>query len=191
MIIGITGGSGCGKTTLLNLIRDKGGVVIDCDAVYHDLLKRDTAMLASIEKRFPGVVTDGVLDRKKLGSIVFADEKALLDLNAITHEAIIRAVKLQISGEATLVAIDAIALFESGLNTLCDTTVAITAPPEERVRRLMARDNISESYARNRISAQPSDSWFREKCEYLLENDKDVNTFLSKCVAFLDTLGIM
>lgn len=191
MIIGITGGSGCGKTTLLNLIRDKGGVVIDCDAVYHDLLKRDTAMLASIEERFPGVVTDGVLDRKKLGSIVFADEKALLDLNAITHEAIIRAVKLQISGEAALVAIDAIALFESSLNTLCDTTVAITAPLEERVRRLMARDNISESYARSRIAAQPSDSWFRERCEYLLENDKDVNTFLSKCVAFLDTLGIM
>ena len=191
MIIGITGGSGCGKTTLLNLIRDKGGVVIDCDAVYHDLLKRDTAMLASIEERFPGVVIDGVLERKKLGSIVFADEKALLDLNAITHEAIIRAVKLQISGEATLVAIDAIALFESGLNTLCDTTVAITAPLEERVQRLMARDNISESYARSRISAQHDDLWFRKNCHFHLENDKDVNTFLSKCVAFLDTLGIM
>lgn len=191
MIIGITGGSGCGKTTLLNLIRDKGGVVIDCDAVYHNLLKRDTAMLASIEKRFPGVVIDGVLDRKKLGSIVFADEKALHDLNAITHEAIIRAVKLQISGEATLVAIDAIALFESGLNTLCDTTVAITAPLEERVRRLMARDNISESYARSRISAQHDDLWFRQRCGYTLENDGDFEIFLSKCVAFLAEFGIM
>ena len=88
MIIGITGGTGCGKTTALQLIADLGGLVIDCDRVYHDLLKTDRAMLSELERRFPGTVENGQLNRKKLASIVFADEKALLDLNGITHKAV-------------------------------------------------------------------------------------------------------
>lgn len=88
MIIGITGGTGCGKTTALSVIADLGGVIIDCDKVYHDLLKTDTAMLDAIESRFPGTVIDSVLDRKALAAIVFSDENALKDLNAITHGAV-------------------------------------------------------------------------------------------------------
>ena len=56
MIIGITGGTGCGKTTLLNVIREKGGLVLDCDAIYHELLKSNQEMLAAIATRFPGVI---------------------------------------------------------------------------------------------------------------------------------------
>ena len=74
LIIGITGGSGSGKTTLLNLIRVRGGLVLDCDEIYHDLLKTDESLLRAIENRFPGVVDETGLDRKKLGSIVFSDE---------------------------------------------------------------------------------------------------------------------
>ena len=85
MIIGITGGTGCGKTTLLEEIRKLGGTVLDCDAIYHQLLKTDNAMLSAIDARFPGVVEEGILNRKKLGAIVFSDEQALLDLNKITH----------------------------------------------------------------------------------------------------------
>ena len=73
MILGITGGTGCGKTTALQAIRELGGIIIDCDAVYHVLLQTDKKMLAAIEKRFPGTVVDGKLDRKKLGPIVFSD----------------------------------------------------------------------------------------------------------------------
>ena len=79
MILGITGGTGCGKTTLLDLIRDRGGLVLDCDAIYHELLKTDMDMLHAIADRFPGCVEEGVLDRKKLGAIVFNDEQALQD----------------------------------------------------------------------------------------------------------------
>ena len=70
MIIGITGGTGCGKTTLLNVIREKGGLILDCDAVYHQLLISDKEMLAAIDARFPDTVEDGSLNRKKLGAIV-------------------------------------------------------------------------------------------------------------------------
>ena len=191
MIIGITGGTGCGKTTLLNLIREQGGLVLDCDQIYHELLISAPDMLSAIENRFPGVVEDGSLNRKKLGAIVFADEAALLDLNRITHAAVKQEVLQRLKTKPALVAIDAIGLFEGKLAELCDVTVAVTAPEEARVRRLMARDNISEEYARSRIAAQHEDRWFQERCTYVLENNGTLDAFATKCLAFLHTLGIM
>ena len=102
MIIGITGGSGCGKTTMLDLIREKGGLVLDCDAIYHRLLREDPTLLAAIEARFPGVVEDGQLQRKKLGNIVFSDENALSDLNKITHSAVKAEVLRQLQAQPKL-----------------------------------------------------------------------------------------
>ena len=191
MIIGITGGTGCGKTTLLNCIAEKGGLVLDCDAIYHRLLQEDAGLLEAIEHRFPGVVENGQLQRKKLGNIVFADKKALADLNAITHTAIKNEVERQLQSQPKLAAIDAIALFESGLAALCHTTVAVTAPEEDRVRRLMARDGISEEYARKRIAAQPSAAEYGALCQHILENDGDICAFRAKCLAFLAKFDII
>lgn len=191
MIIGITGGTGCGKTTLLNAIRDRGGLVLDCDVIYHELLQTDREMLDAIDARFPGVVEGGQLNRKKLGSIVFADDQALLDLNAITHTAVKREVLRRLEEKPKLAAIDAIGLFEGGLAEICDVTVAVTAPVEERVKRLMNRDGISEAYARSRIAAQHDEQWFRSRCDITLVNNQNLDVFTAKCVAFLDTLDIM
>ena len=191
MIIGITGGTGCGKTTLLNAIRDRGGLVLDCDVIYHELLQTDREMLAAIDARFPGVVEDGQLNRKKLGSIVFSDDQALLDLNAITHTAVKREVLRRLGEKPSLAAIDAIGLFEGGLAELCDVTVAVTAPEEVRVRRLMLRDNISEDYARSRIAAQHKEDWFRQRCHCTLENNGTEIQFREKCLAFLKNRDII
>lgn len=191
MILGITGGTGCGKTTLLRLLEERGGRVLDCDAIYHGLLSSDPALLFAIERRFPGVVEGGVLQRRKLGAIVFADTGALRDLNAITHGAVKEEVLRRLSDRPSLAAIDAIALFEGGLAELCDCTVAVTAPVEARVRRLMARDGIPEDYARSRIAAQQPDAWFREKCDYVLENTGTQKQFSHKCLAFFRQIGIM
>ena len=191
MILGITGGTGCGKTTLLKEIQKLGGLVLDCDAIYHELLRTDAAMLRAIENRFPGVVEAGLLNRKKLGAIVFTDEQALQDLNAITHSAVKQAVLRRLEEKPALAAIDAIGLFEGGLAELCDVTVAVTAPTELRVQRLMQRDGISESYARSRIEAQHEALWFRERCDYTLVNDEEIDAFATKCIAFLRHLGIM
>ena len=191
MIIGITGGTGCGKTTLLTEIEKLGGLVLDCDAIYHELLRSDRRLLDAIETRFPGVVEEGQLNRKKLGAIVFADTQALLDLNSITHSAVKQSVLCKLQSQPKLSAIDAIALFEGGLAELCDLTVAITAPTETRVQRLMARDNIPEDYARSRIAAQHDESWFRERCDEILENNGNLDTFQRKCLAFLARHGIM
>lgn len=191
MIIGITGGTGCGKTTLLDVIRQQGGVVLDCDAIYHELLQSDKSLIQSISNRFPGVINDGLLDRKKLGGIVFTDGQALQDLNKITHSAVKREVLRRLQNISGLAAIDAIGLFEGGLAELCDVTVAVTAPEADRIRRLMARDGISEEYARKRISAQHSEGWFREKCDHCLVNDGEMDAFATKCLAFLERFRII
>ena len=191
MIIGITGGTGCGKTTALSLIAELGGLVIDCDRVYHDLLKTDEALLSSIENRFPGTVENGELNRKKLASIVFSDEAALLDLNAITHKAVKKEVLRLLETAPKLVAIDAIGLFEGALSELCDTTLAITAPEEVRISRLIARDGITAEQAAARIHAQKKQDWFVEKCDYHLHNDSTMEAFRCKCIALYEKLGII
>ena len=191
MILGITGGTGCGKTTLLKVIEEKGGLVLDCDAIYHELLTTDRRLLEAIEDRFPGTVEKGQLQRKKLGAIVFSDKNALKDLNKITHSAIQEEVMRRLETAPKLAAIDAIGLFEGGLAELCDLTVAVTAPEEIRVQRLMLRDNISEDYARSRIAAQHGETWFREHCDYTLVNDDTQARFREKCLAFLQNPDIM
>ena len=191
MIFGITGGTGCGKTTALQAIEHLGGLVLDCDAIYHELLKTDPGLLESINSRFPGVVENGELQRKKLGAIVFADPQALEDLNTITHAAVKAEVERRLETAPALAAIDAIELFTSGLASLCDVTVAIVAPLEDRVKRLMARDNISEEYARARIAAQKDEAWFRAHCDAVLENNGEKDAFATNCVDFFRSYDII
>lgn len=191
MIIGITGGTGCGKSTLLKLLESKGCLCMDCDAIYHALLAQDKGLLDSIERRFPGTVENGQLNRKKLGSVVFSDSAALFDLNKITHSAVKEEVLRRLEAKPELAAIDAIALHEGGLGSLCDTTVAILAPEEMRIARLMEREGISRQYAKSRIAAQHTDEWFRSHCDHVLENNDSLEAFQTKCLAFLASLGIM
>ena len=191
MIIGITGGTGCGKTTALNVIRDMGGTVIDCDAVYHQLLQSDKQLLADIEARFPGTVENGQLQRKKLGAIVFADPRELKALTRITGGAIRAEVLRLLTPQPELAAIDAIGLIEGGYGAMCDVTVAVTAPKEVRIARLMVRDGITGEYAAARIAAQKDEAWFRENCDHVLVNDGTQEEFREKCLAFFRGLGIM
>ena len=184
-VIGITGGTGSGKTTALDVVRELGGAVIDCDAVYHDLLETDKALLEAIGEAFPGTVEGGILQRKKLGTIVFGDGEKLLKLNGITHGFVKKAVERSLAEARregkTLAAVDAIALLEGGLGELCQATVAVCAPEETRVRRLMAREGITEEYARARIRAQKSEEWFRQHCTVTLVNDASREEFAEKC----------
>ncbi len=185
MILGITGGSGCGKTTLLEAIDALGGITLDCDEIYHTLLVQDSALQNALREAFPLAFVNGAMDRKKLGAIVFSDPDALRQLNEITHGAVRREVLARLQDTPPLAAIDAIALFEGGLSPLCDVTIAVTAPREDRIRRLMARDGITREYAAARIDAQHPDGWFREQCDYCLENRKDKAFFQKECSALL------
>ena len=175
-IIGITGPTGAGKTTALMVVEQLGGAVIDCDRVYHKLLEGDVALQGKLESAF-GPLRDerGAIDRKKLGTIVFGDPEKLRQLNEIAQTATVERTRELLERYRArgreLVAVDAIALLESGLKELCQATVAVIAPPETRVARIMAREGIPEDYAWARVRAQRPDQFFAEGCAHILYND--------------------
>jgi len=172
-IIGITGGSGAGKSSALRALKSLGALTLDCDAIYHKLLAENVELRVELEARFNGVLSCGEIDRKRLGSIVFSDPSALLDLNAITHKYVSDSIAESIADwEAKggkVVAIDAIALIESGRADRCDVVIGVAAPRETRILRIINRDKITREQAELRISAQKPDSFFRESCDYMLE----------------------
>lgn len=193
IILGITGPTGSGKTTALQRIEARGGCVLDLDAVYHQLLETSDDLRRALDVRFPGVIQDGVLDRKALGRIVFADPQALQDLNDITGQFILaetdRRLREAEAQGVPLAAIDAINLLEGELPQRCRYTIAVVAPVETRVRRLMARDHISQEYARLRISAQQPGEYYSSRCNYTLFNDADSpEAFARQCDQLLDTI---
>lgn len=190
-VLGITGPTGAGKTTLLREVEKLGGAVIDCDAVYHEMLERDIALQDKLENAF-GPLRDetGAIDRKKLGTVVFADAGQLERLNAIAWRVVVDRVRVLLAeceGQGrTLAAIDAIALLESPLKELCQLTVAVLALPEVRVERIMVREGISRDYAWARVKAQRPDGYFIRSCDHTLVNScPTAEEFSRKAGAFL------
>ena len=173
LVIGFTGPTGAGKTSALRALERMGGLVLDCDAVYHELLRTDEPLRAAITAAFgPVFAPDGSLDRRKLGTAVFADPAEMEKLNAIIFDRLPQELLRRINdSDAPLIGIDAINLVESGLSRLCHRTVAVLAPAETRVRRIMARDGIPEDYARLRVQAQKPDDFYRTHCTDVLMND--------------------
>lgn len=193
-IIGITGGTGCGKTTALDAIIDLGGKVIDCDELYHELLLGCEPMRREINDRFPGALPEGSDNTKALGEIVFNDPAALAQLGAITHRYVGTEITRRLTDWAKmggrLAAIDAIALIEGGAGNYCKANVGIIAPTEDRIKRLMKRENISREYAELRISAQKSNEYFESVCDQIISNDSTVESFKIKCrQVFLNIIG--
>ncbi|RHR08926.1 dephospho-CoA kinase [Pseudoflavonifractor sp. AF19-9AC] len=175
-VLGITGPTGAGKTTALREVEKLGGSVIDCDVVYHELLESDLTLQRMLESAFGPLRNEsGAIDRKKLGTIVFGDPEKLKKLNTIAQTATVKRTQERLeeyrAKGKTLVAIDAIGLLESPLKDLCSATVAVIAPPEVRVKRIMARESISEEYAWSRVRAQKPDDYFTQGCDYTLWND--------------------
>jgi dephospho-CoA kinase len=180
MMIGITGGTGAGKTTALDVLRELGALIIDCDRVYYELLDTDGDMKAELSDAFPESFENGELNRKKLGEKVFSDPYKLNELNGIIYKYVMARV-MELASTAEISAVDAISLIESGLNKRCDCTVAVIAPRDERVRRIMLRDGVSREYAEMRVAAQKPDDFYEENCDYVLINDGDEEFFRQKC----------
>ena len=170
--IGITGGTGSGKTSALRALCALGGRIIDCDAVYHRELAANARLRRDITRAFGNVFDGEKLNRQKLGGIVFSDPEALHRLNGIVNIHLLPVIRREAEGHL-IVGLDAINLLQSGLAALCRETVAVLAPTEQRVRRIMERDGISEDYARLRIGAQQPEEYYRQHCSRILENRAD------------------
>lgn len=170
--IGITGGTGSGKTSALRALCALGGRIIDCDAVYHRELAANAGLRRDITRAFGDVFDGEKLNRQKLGGIVFSDPEALRRLDGIVNVHLLPVIRREAEGHL-IVGLDAINLLQSGLAALCRETVAVLAPTEQRVRRIMERDGISEDYARLRIGAQQPEEYYRRHCSRILENRAD------------------
>lgn len=177
LTIGLTGPTGAGKTTVLKALGELGCARVDCDALYHRLLDTSQPLREELTQRFGKSILDsrGKVDTRLLGDVVFQDPQALEDLNAIAHRhvaaaciSLIRTAKAQ--GKKGL-ALDAIALIESGLGALCDVTVAVIAPENIRLERIMARDDISRDRALQRMSAQKPNEYYVNHCDHTIVND--------------------
>ncbi|WP_352416314.1 L-threonylcarbamoyladenylate synthase [Oscillibacter ruminantium] len=192
IVLGLTGGTGAGKTSALKAIEDLGGLALDCDAVYYELLNTDAGLRAAIAEAFGAEVfnSNGTLNRKALGELVFGDSDRLDQLNDIVFRFLRPELERRIAAfQGKLCALDAVNLFESGIDKLCDCTVAVTSPIEMRVRRIMERDGIDEKYARLRVSAQQQDDYYRDKCDRELSNTVDTpKAFRETAKEFFDRL---
>lgn len=174
-IIGLTGLTGAGKSTVAKMLAEYGCYHIDADRVARDVINNNENVKNKLKMRFGDDVIndDGTTNRPVLASRAFADEQSTNDLNAITHPAVTEEIKSIIGGVGkgySGVIIDAIALFESGEDALCDFTVAVIAPKEVRLERIVKRDNITEEKALERINAQKDECFFTEKADFVLRN---------------------
>ncbi len=177
MLIGLTGHSGAGKSTVALLFGQSGYRIIDCDALVHALY-HDPRYAALIAKTFGDEYCEnGVVDRKKLGSLVFSDPDALNKLNRTVSPFIMSCVTERIEqakAENVPTVLDAPLLFEYGLERYCDTVVGVIADTEIAVKRLAARDGKPENEIRARLQSQHNETFFRTHCDHILENNGDV-----------------
>lgn len=180
MIIGLTGQTGAGKSTVCEHLFKKGVHVIDCDKISREVTKDNSPVLEKISEKFEGVVKNGVLNRRALGQIVFSSPKKKAVLEGILFPEIIKRVKDEINTTHGVIVLDAPTLFESGLNEVCDKTLAVTADDEKRVSRIVLRDGIDEERAKLRMSAQHTGEWFLKNCDEVVKNDGDKDEFIKR-----------
>lgn len=190
-IIGLTGGSGTGKSTVRAYLCQLGAGAVDADAVYRQLCMENKEMLQRLQAAFGAVLTeDGQLDRSALAKIVFSDAEKLKQLNTITipyiEQASMQAIEAQ--KEKAIVLYDAPTLFETGLDRICKAVIGVLALRETRIERIMQRDDLSKAAACARIDAQPHDDFYEKKCRWILRNDGDIKTLYTQTEAVFEQL---
>jgi len=183
LIVGIAGGSGTGKTTVSeHLVTSSGAVHVDGDGIAHEVL-RAPAVIRSISDEFAGVVIEGVVDRRALGRLVFADQSRLDTLNAIVHPWIAARVASDVAAArdsgARLVVVDAALLLEVALPFGFDLLLALRCDTEERVRRLLSKGHRSEAEIRDRIARQSAMEKHFYKADAVVDTGRDLSAVLA------------
>ncbi len=182
-IIGITGGSGCGKSYISGLLRSCGIPVIDADVAAHRVMEEDAECVAELSEFFGSdIYENGRLNRRKLGGIVFADPEKLMALNRISHKYIIKCINNKVGEEASdVVFVDGATLIESGMKP--DMMIGVLADYAVRKARIIERDGLSEERAEARLSAQPEDKFYEDRCDFVVYNNGgavDIEDILNK-----------
>lgn len=192
LIIGLTGQTGAGKTTVAKLFSDRGAAVLDADEIARDTIDGSSECLADLVLEYSTeiITPEGTLNRKKLAKVCFTDKNKLKKLNEITYPHIIANIEGKMDEECArgvqFLVLDAPTLYEAGLHERCDTVVAVLAEEEVRCKRIIARDEMTEDEARTRIGAQKKDDFYTGRADHILYNNENEDALH---LAFIELWG--
>jgi len=177
-VIGVTGKSGSGASAVSKILERMGGFVINADALAHELYLLDGLAYAPVVDAFSKEILNGAgeIDRKKLGSLVFADPDKMKILEGIIHPLVIKCCleyidDIETSRAYAFVVVDAPMLIESHCHQFCTTTWLIVAENDVRIARIVKRDHISEAAAQMRLSARVDDGLLEKNADFIIENN--------------------
>ena len=193
-MLGLTGPSGGGKSSLAAYLREKGVPVVDADRQARKATVPGSPALPALAAAFSPEILypDGSLNHGELARRAFAGREQTDRLNAILHPIILRLMDEELAARKaeghSLVVLDAPQLYEAGADAACDGVVAVLAPAELRLARIMARDGIGEAEARRRMSAGLPDDYFHKRGAYILINDGDWAALQKAADALLDKI---
>jgi len=190
-LIGITGGIGAGKSQVTGIFARLGATIVDADAISRQVMQKDGAAYTKVVSAFGiGILNpDGEIDRKRLAALVFSDATQRERLNRITHAVIFEEMQRQIDQAKTkLVCLDVPLLFDSAFPFLCEKTIAVLAPKEVRIARVMERDGIAKEQIEARMAAQLTDEELRQKADFMIENIGSIKELEQKVIAIYQNI---
>lgn len=179
-VIGITGASGSGKTTISQILNKRQDTkIIDADKMAKQMTGFETEYFEEIKKVFEKdeiILEDGSLNRPKLANLIYNNEENLRKLNSITFKHLIPKIVSEINNvtsDIKIIIIDAPLLFEAGLDKYCDCTVTLYVPDKLKIARICKRDNITENIAKDRLKIQNDNEFYCKKSDYTIVNDEN------------------
>lgn len=189
IITGLTGMSGAGKSTVSRTFEAAGFNVIDCDVIARRTAE-NRAFLSELRERFPDspIKADGTLDRALTAKEIFTDGAKRRLYNGIIFPYIVYGIISEIKSKSGAVVLDAPTLFDSGLDMICAKTVGVIARSELCAERITKRDGITRDMALKRLSAQRGGEFFRERCDYIIENNGELSDITESAVKIADKL---
>lgn len=179
MLIAITGGVGSGKSAVIEIIKSFGANVLCADEINSDIMLREE-YIQSIKKMFKGVVQDGEINRLELGKKVFYDSDAMKKLNELAHPIIIAEIQKRIKKMEGAIFVEAPLLIETNMQDMFDKVWLVKASNELRIKRMLARDSVSEEYAKKIMASQVNDKIRLKYATDVIENSGDENTLYNR-----------
>ena len=174
-IIGITGSSGSGKTTISKILsKELNAKTINADEVVKQMQTLGTKYYEEIVETFGKEILqeDSSLNRKKLAEIIFQDKLKKEKLDSLTYKYVVEEIKKQVkTAKEEYIIIDAPLLIEGNLNEICNTVIAVVSSKEEQIKRICKRDNIDEEIAKLRLKAQKYNEFYKRNADYIVENN--------------------